>query len=156
MKKYDPIVFLENPSPRPGKTSATVIFKFGRVIGQIEGILGAAEIPFILVHPRTWSLWCHVGDKEATSKERSIKAYIKLWPAHEAYLMGLPKYKREALVDAALIGRWGWEQIRRGLVVPPGAQGHASLEQHSTSSPRRKSVRRNKPKAPTLPCDPSS
>jgi crossover junction endodeoxyribonuclease RuvC len=109
IKEYQ--VFLENPAAMP-KQGVSSTFKFGQNLGIFQGMLHGLEIPFILVSPQTWSAKMCVKDKTLQSKEKSYKAFVKLWPHCKDLVDIMPKYKREAIVDAALIARFGFDSLK--------------------------------------------
>lgn len=101
-------IYVEKPSSMPGQGVSST-FKFGVGLGSIAGILCGLQLPFVYVLPRVWTGKYHQKNKEISPKEKSLKAFLGLWPELESFIMELPKYKREALVDASLIARYGFD-----------------------------------------------
>ena len=92
---------IEKTSSMPGQGVASS-YRFGKVCGQIEGIVCALGIPYQLAHPRTWKR-AMVRDVEGTDqKARSVLAASRLWPALD---LSLKKHHNRA--EAALIAEYG-------------------------------------------------
>jgi hypothetical protein len=103
LKKIDPCAVLcavledVHSMPKQGVASS---FTFGRVVGALEGVLAALEIPVTRVAPHVWKrrLQC-THDKDATRRRAS-----ELMPRH-AHLWPLKKHDGRA--EAALIAYYG-------------------------------------------------
>lgn len=114
-----PDVFLElvGAMPRQGVTST---FKFGRVFGAVEGVVGALQYPLHLIRPKVWQKVAHEGvPASADPKERSIAAASRLYPSVDL-VRGTTATRERAtkphlgLVDALLIAHYGWVTLYGG------------------------------------------
>lgn len=90
-------------SPQMGVTSA---FSFGKGYGIILGILAANFIPMHFVTPPSWK----TAMKAKGEKDESRARAKALWPARSDWF-SLVKHHGRA--DAALIGLYGAESLRR-------------------------------------------
>ena len=114
-----PDVFLEQVSARPGQGSVST-FKFGRVYGAVEGVVGALGFPLHLVRPQAWQKVSHAGTPgNADPKERSVLAASRLYPSVDL-VRGTTTTRERAsqphlgLVDALLIAHFGWVTLYGG------------------------------------------
>jgi hypothetical protein len=74
--------FIEAPHAMP-KQGVTSSFNFGKVCGQLEGILACLEIPYTLIAPATWKRAMGLtSDKDATRQiaSRLLPHLSHLWP----------------------------------------------------------------------------
>jgi hypothetical protein len=94
---------LVHSMPKQGVKST---FTFGRVFGQIEGIVAAHGLECTLVRPREWQKEVHKGF-EGTPKERSLQAAKKLFPKEDFRKSNRARVPHDGIVDAALIALWG-------------------------------------------------
>lgn len=95
--------------------SATSTFQFGRVVGLLEGILAANDIPYIKVSPKTWQkeMWQGVPLQKKTSstgktqvndtKKNSLIAFSRLFPTIDARRNERCEKPDDNKVDSALI-----------------------------------------------------
>jgi hypothetical protein len=93
------LICLEEPHSMPGQGVSST-FKFGRVLGQIEGILAGLQLPYVLVSPSVWKKRMGLTkDKDATRAMAS-----QLMP-HLAHLWPLKKHhdRAEAMLLAYYI-----------------------------------------------------
>ena len=97
--------------PKQGVASS---FKFGRVVGVVEGILAALYVPTTFVTPQMWQKVMHAGiERSLGPKERSQLAVDRLFPTLD--LRATPRCKKthSGLVDALLIAEWGRRSLSR-------------------------------------------
>lgn len=99
-------VFLEKVSAMPGQ-GVTGMFRFGQNLGQWQGLLVALDLPYTMVTPQVWKK--HMGLIKA-DKGKSIELARTFWPH---YAESIFKYKTadEGRAEAALIAKYGWEQL---------------------------------------------
>ena len=94
--KLEALIENVHAMPKQGVSSS---FKFGRRVGEVEGILVALMIPYSFVTPRIWQrdMRClSKGDKRKT-RARAQQLYPSLKITH-------------GKADAILIARWGCER----------------------------------------------
>lgn len=80
-----------------GRTSA---YRFGKNVGQIEGVLAACGIRTVKVTPQRWKKAMGLGADKALSRA----AAIKLWPDQSQYFA---RVKDDGRAEAALLAEWG-------------------------------------------------
>jgi len=90
--------YLERVSAMPGQGVASM-FNFGMGFGIIKGVLGALQIPMVLVSPVTWKKRAGLQGKE---KDASRTLAQQLYPAAP-----LGRKKDIGRADAILIARYG-------------------------------------------------
>ena len=110
LKNFRPRIdhaIIEQVSAMPGQ-GVSSMFKFGRVYGIMEGLIGGLGIPYTLVTPQAWQKVMHVGveGKALDPKERSCVAIGRL-----GLDAGLPRGPRsgklhDGVVDAVLIAEY--------------------------------------------------
>jgi len=97
---------LEKVGGIPGQ-SAPAAFNFGRVYGEIRGVLGAFNIPIVDVMPQGWKgaldLYRKEGETTAQLKTRSRAMAAELFPHMAAHFA---RAKDDGKAEAALIGHW--------------------------------------------------
>ena len=100
--------FCELVGPRP-TDGATGAFGFGRSRGVIEGVLGAAGIPVVMIAPPVWKR--HAGVKPGVEHKDHARAIaIAKWPAQAGLFARKLDIDR---AEAALIGLCGMEREAR-------------------------------------------
>lgn len=94
-------VIVERVGAMPGQ-GVSSMFRFGRAVGVIDGVIGAYNIPIQYVTPSVWKR--HFG--LSAEKEASRQLAIQTWPdiAHLAFRLKSDHGKAEA----ALIALWGY------------------------------------------------
>lgn len=97
------IAYVERVSAMPGQ-GVSSMFKFGRSVGVIEGVLGALEIPVVYVTPQSWKK--HAG-LIGTAKDAARMAAIQRFPR---LAEDLKRKKDGGRADALLIGLYGQYQ----------------------------------------------
>lgn len=94
-------VVVERVSARPGQ-GVSSMFRFGRAVGVIDGVIGGLNLPIQYVTPGVWKR--HFG--LPAEKEAARQLAIQTWPdiAHLAFRLKSDHGKAEA----ALIALWGY------------------------------------------------
>src|ERR1700733_1948010 len=102
------VCYLEDVHAMP-KQGVVSMFTFGKVVGILQGMLGAFGIPFVLVRPQQWmgEMYRNI---EGENKERSITAFERLYPGVNALRTTRSKKPDLGLVEAALIAEYGRRQ----------------------------------------------
>lgn len=112
--EISPIVrhtWLESVHARPGQ-GVSSMFKFGKVLGTLEGILVALEMPFTKVTPQTWMRPLHAGiSREMQPKNRSRIAAGNLFPNIDLRLSARARNPHDGLVDALLLAEYGRRKL---------------------------------------------
>lgn len=108
------LVMLEQAQAFPGQGGVSN-FSTGYAYGFMEGVLTALELPYELVHPRTWQKEMFKGkaipksvnktDRKKAIKNISYEVSSKLFPGIE--LRGPQGGLRDGLCDALLIMEYG-------------------------------------------------
>lgn len=98
--------FLESAGSRPGQSCVST-FKFGRVFGNVEGILAVLQIPFTLVTPRVWTKEMHEGISGDDPKKKSLIAVGRLFPGIDLRGTEKSRVPHDGMVDALLIAEYG-------------------------------------------------
>lgn len=94
-------VCLEEPHSMPNQ-GVSSSFKFGRILGQIEGILAGLQLSTTLVSPSTWKRQLGLtADKNATREIAN-----QLWPNFR-HMWPLKKHHDRA--EAMLLAYWLWK-----------------------------------------------
>jgi hypothetical protein len=96
--------------------SAGSTFKFGVVLGIIQGILSACGISFEMVDPKVWTREMHRGVVgKLKSKQKSEIAVSRLFPNVD--LKESPRCTRihDGMMDALLIAEYGRRRMTGGL-----------------------------------------
>jgi|SRR5215813_3774724 len=106
--RYRPFhVFIEQLAPMPDQAVFSTS-NAGVGHGLIRGILVGLEIPYTLVHPKTWQAALFKGmDKGIDSKSKALIICHRLWPGVEWTASERSRAPHDGLCDAALIGEWG-------------------------------------------------
>lgn len=96
----DTHIILEEPHamPRQGVTSS---FKFGRVLGQLEGLISTYGVPYTLVSPATWKR--HLGLTSDKDHTRQMASRLLPFLAH-----WWPKKSDHDKAEAMLLAYWGY------------------------------------------------
>lgn len=97
---------IEQVGARPGQ-GVSSMFKFGRVYGNMEGLLTALEVPYTLITPQRWMKVMHAGVPPGLdSAERGAIAVRRIFP--KADLRPGPRSGRphDGVVDAVLIAEY--------------------------------------------------
>ena len=96
--------YLEQVSAFPGQ-GVTGMFNFGMSYGVVQGILGALQIPVVLVTPQAWKKRAGLIGKD---KDYARTLAQRLYPAAD-----LARKKDIGRAEAILIARWASESSTR-------------------------------------------
>lgn len=119
MRFYKPDhVFLEKQQSMPGQ-GVSSMFTIGLGYGILRGVLGALEIPYTLVHPKTWQKVMFQDLPKSDTKAMSLIVCGRLWPKQSWLATPRCKKAHDGLCDAAMIGEYG----RRQINVTPYKEG---------------------------------
>ena len=97
------VAVMEAVASMPGQ-GVSGVFRFGRAVGTIEGVLIAREVPLQRVTPQVWKRRFGLLGKEKGSGEPSRQRAVERWPGAAAKFFSLKKHSHRA--EAALIGLW--------------------------------------------------
>ena len=117
--KCDTFVIVEDIGPRP-KQGVSSMFRFGVSLGVILGVLGALELPFLMVPPTRWKKAAGLGK----DKDESRTLALRYWPEAAAFLQRKKDNNRS---DALLLARFGFTQ---GRGAPPQKGTHDRRADH--------------------------
>jgi len=99
--------FLERVMSRPGEGVSSA-FKFGLVVGGLRGLIAAKLLPLTQVTPPVWMKAMGVG---RGSKEASVIRATELFPEHASSFRGVRGGKKDGVVEASLIARYGYFKL---------------------------------------------
>ena len=94
------MAYVELVSSMPGQGVASM-FSFGHSAGVIQGVLGALEIPVVMVTPQTWKKRAGLVGQD---KDASRTKAIQMWPSWRELDK---KGAGQAYADAAFIAVYG-------------------------------------------------
>ncbi len=103
-------VFIEKAQSMPGQGVASM-FSTGRGYGLMCGIVAALEIPYTLVHPKTWQKVMFKDLPKSDTKAMSYIVCSRLWPKHSWRASPRCKKPHDGMTDAALIALYGWRSL---------------------------------------------
>lgn len=95
--------FIEKVHALP-KQGVSSCFNFGASYGVIQGILAANFIPINFVTPNKWKSHFKLG----RDKDQSRQKASALWPL---FVNQFSRKKDDGRAEAALIARWGYEEL---------------------------------------------
>lgn len=104
-KSHATKAYCELVGPRPGE-GAVGAFGFGRSRGVIEGVLGAAGLPVVMIAPPVWKRAAGIAPGKE-NKDSARAAAIARWPA-KADL-----FARKCDIDRAEAALIGWAGLQR-------------------------------------------
>jgi crossover junction endodeoxyribonuclease RuvC len=102
-KNKDIYLVMERSTAMPGQGSVSM-FSFGMGFGIWLGLINALEIPYALVHPRTWTKYMLEG-APGEGKERAFSVARRLFPQWKPRINrkgDIPKIEQEK-ADAILL-----------------------------------------------------
>lgn len=103
--RYVRAAYVEKVGPMP-KQGVVSMFRFGRALGAVEGVLAGLKIPLVLVPPVTWKKYHGLVRND---KDDSRKLALQRWP----YLAEKLSKKRDiGRAEALLIADYGFSQYR--------------------------------------------
>ena len=99
-------VFIEKAQsmPRQGISSA---FTYGTGYGGLLAAVEIAKVPFTLISPRIWTSKMHLGCEGDNPKEKSVKAFARIFPGMGDGIKNRNGKLHDGIVDAALIAMYG-------------------------------------------------
>lgn len=89
---------VERVAARPGQ-GVSSMFRFGRAVGVIDGVLGALSIPVDYVSPTVWKRALGLSADKSESRRRAVDE----WPDHADRFA---RAKDDGRAEAALIALW--------------------------------------------------
>ena len=111
--------FIESNSAFPGQ-GVVGMFNFGRITGQIEGVIETLAINLNSIRPKKWQEISHFAiSNRLPPKERSLFAAKKLFPGYDfgdkSAKPNLVAHTRphDGIIDAALIAYYGLYALNR-------------------------------------------
>lgn len=108
-----PVWFIEKQQPLPSRMGgANANYSRGYGLAIFEGMLTAEQIPYYLIAPGRWQqtmLRDVIGDD---TKARAYIAAQRLFPKVDWRRSSIAKKPHDGLVDAALIGIYGWRYVQ--------------------------------------------
>lgn len=105
LRQYEAPVIVEQVAALPGQGVVST-FTFGKHYGIILGMIGAINLPYAFVHPRTWKNFYGLD----SDKKKSIYLARQKFPIYERL------FTKDGTSEAALIGLWGLENAE--TVIP--------------------------------------
>jgi hypothetical protein len=105
-------VFFEKLQPMPGTFGASANFGLGRAGALIEGVCVGLQVPYTMVHPKTWQKVMLEGTPGADTKQRSILAAKRLFPAWSLRRTERCKKDDDGIADALLIAEFGRRSLK--------------------------------------------
>lgn len=123
-QKYPNIVCVMESVHALSGSSAKATFSFGEIFGELQALLAANKIPFVLVQPKEWQkeMWINsdlvvtyksvtirgkaTTKKEVNTKATSINAAKRLFPTMDFRRTDRCKNIDDNLVDAVLMSEY--------------------------------------------------
>jgi hypothetical protein len=122
------IALLERPNgtmmtrgkgPFAGNRSVASEFNFGKTCGQIEGMLAAFQIPYVLVAPVSWSSALYKGqDRKLPSWHKALVCAERFFPIEDFRASTRAQKPHDGIVDAALLATFGRMALERSPLIP--------------------------------------
>ena len=100
------LVILEKAQAYP-KQGGVSNFTTGMCYGIMRGILGGMQIPFDIVHPKTWQKVAFEGMAKTDTKAMSYQVCSRLWPSQDWRASERCKKPHDGLTDAAMLAEYG-------------------------------------------------
>lgn len=100
------VVYLEKAQAMPSQGCVSM-FNYGDHFGQLQGVLIALMIRYVLVPPRTWTKVIHAGCTGDDAKEKSLQAVQRLFPTVDLLATDRSRVPHQGLIDALLIAEYG-------------------------------------------------
>jgi len=97
--------FIEQVGARPGQ-GVSSMFKFGYVAGGLRAMVAMTDTPVTMVTPTKWKRTMGLN----ASKDASLIRANELFPGHSE-IFALKK--NDGLAEAALIAKYGYDQLMR-------------------------------------------
>lgn len=96
---------VERVAAMPGQ-GVSSMFRFGRAVGIVEGVIGGASIPVLHVQPAVWKRHFGLGPDKEAARQRAIET----WPEMADLLFS--RKKDHGAAEAALIALWGFRAAK--------------------------------------------
>ncbi len=101
------MAILEKAQAYPGQGSVSM-FSIGRTFGIMEGILAGLEIPYSVVHPKTWQKKMFEGIPHQDTKQASVLTAQRLFPGYRFLASDKATKLHNGMTDAALMAYYGY------------------------------------------------
>lgn len=98
--------FLETAQAMPGQ-GVSSMFSIGKGYGLMRGILAALQVPYTLVHPKTWQKVMFADLPKQDTKALSVIVAGRLWPGQDWRPSERCRKAHNGMTDAALIAMYG-------------------------------------------------
>lgn len=110
------IVFFEKAQSM-GRESAKAMFSYGRNYGYLLGTLVDRGFDVSFVPPVEWTRWAHQKSAVAFDSPKAASLYVArtMWPDVDWRATPRSRSAHDGLVDAALIGMYGWLKCSKKL-----------------------------------------
>jgi hypothetical protein len=92
----------------PGKIHSNFpMLNYGTGFGVLIGAIAVLEIPYLLIHPKTWQKEIWTGsDKRKDPKKKSLEISRRLFPKADLRATARCKKPHDGLIDALLIAEY--------------------------------------------------
>lgn len=101
------MAIIERAHAFPGQ-GVVSMFNIGRGFGMLEGILAALDIPYMIVHSKTWQKKMFEGMPHADTKQASIVTAQRLFPGIKLFASDKATKLHNGMSDAALMAYYGY------------------------------------------------
>jgi hypothetical protein len=112
LRNFTGIVYLEKTQPMAAPVRAQANYGLGFCSGMLEGMLAALQIPYELIHPKTWHKYFNMTKAKGDYKKQAYMIAQKLFPTGE--FKGPRGGIKDGRSDAALIAEWGRRHLQEG------------------------------------------
>lgn len=100
------MVILEKAQAMPGQ-GVVSMFNIGKNYGIMQGILVSLQIPYQLVHPKSWQKKMFEGMPQQDTKQASILTAQRLFPKNNFKATQRSQINHNGMTDAALMAYYG-------------------------------------------------
>lgn len=99
--------------------SVASMFNFGKTCGAIEGMIAAFRIPYVLVHPATWTAALYKDqDRKLPSWHKGMVCFERHFPLEDFRASSRCQKPHDGMLDAALIATFGRLALRCDPIIP--------------------------------------
>ena len=95
------------------------MFSFGRSAGVVAGALAALRIPFTLVSPHEWVVFCMPDVPKAVKKGRSLVRSMELFPDLRSVVYGGTNREKDGRGDALMMAWYCQQEMAFGHIPEP-------------------------------------